>query len=136
VYERESITVHIGDQADRRFWSRVKQEVPEVDILIDDGGHKPFQQIVTFEEMYPHLRPGGVYICEDVHGVLNLFHAYVAGFSGNLNFVGTQPNPCQQATASVHLYPFLIVIEKPASPPGQFVAPKHGTLWQPFLGPV
>ena len=33
------------------------------------AGHTPEQQIVTLEEMLPHLRPGGVYLCEDVHGI-------------------------------------------------------------------
>ena len=25
------------------------------------------QQITTFEELYPHLQPEGVYLCEDIH---------------------------------------------------------------------
>jgi hypothetical protein len=54
--------VFVGDQADRSFWKRVKQEVPNLGVVIDDGGHIPEQQIVTLEEMFPHLRPGGVYL--------------------------------------------------------------------------
>jgi hypothetical protein len=85
VYEDDHTKVFVGDQADREFWRRLKQQVPAVDILIDDGGHSPTEQIVTLEEMLPHLRAGGVYLCEDVHGALNRFAAYAHGFAHNLN---------------------------------------------------
>jgi len=35
--------------------------------VIDDGGHRPEQQINTFEVLYPHISPDGIYICEDLH---------------------------------------------------------------------
>ena len=54
------IKVFIGDQADRKFWSQFRREVPILDLVIDDGGHEPEQQIVSLEELLPHLRPGGV----------------------------------------------------------------------------
>ena len=60
--EDDQISIYIGDQVDRDFWKQVKSEVPKLDILIDDGGHAMRQQIVTFEEMYPHINPGGGYI--------------------------------------------------------------------------
>src|SRR6266851_3385960 len=53
VYESNSVRVFIGDQADREFWKRLKQEVGTVDIVIDDGGHASQQQIITLEEMLP-----------------------------------------------------------------------------------
>src|SRR2546427_178249 len=66
AYENERTRIFIGDQEDRRFWKRFREQAPPVDILIDDGGHTPEQQMVTLEEMLPHIRPGGVYLCEDV----------------------------------------------------------------------
>ncbi len=63
----DDITILIGDQADRRFLASVRESVPHIDILIDDGGHTMNQQIATFEELYPHLSPRGIYLCEDVH---------------------------------------------------------------------
>ena len=64
------IHVLIGDQADRTFWRRMIAHgtLPPLDIVIDDGGHTPDQQRVTLEELLPHIRPGGVYVCEDIHG--------------------------------------------------------------------
>ena len=134
-YEDDSTTVFIGDQADRHFWKRFKKEVPSVDVLIDDGGHQPHQQIVTLEEMLPHINPGGVFICEDVHGAYNPFHAYVAGLFANLNsrLSESRPNSFQRAVSSAHLYSFMTVIEKRQVPLSEISAPKHGTEWQPFL---
>ena len=79
----------IGDQGDRSFWTRVKQAVPTIDILIDDRGHFPEQQRITLEGMLPHIAPGGVCLCEDIHGVFNQFAAYVQGLASGLNSMGT-----------------------------------------------
>jgi hypothetical protein len=139
-YEQEGIQVFIGDQADRSFWRCFRRQVPTVDIVIDDGGHDPEQQIVTLEEMLPHIAPGGVYICEDVHGIHHRFAAYVSGMMSHFNDMLTKPgdvlaaatNEFQKSVRSIHLYPFLVVIEMAEAPREQFVAPKHGTEWQPF----
>src|SRR6266571_4890253 len=66
-FEDEATTIFIGDQGDRRFLAEVRGRVPHIDILIDDGGHKMAQQITTFEELYPHVQPDGIYLCEDIH---------------------------------------------------------------------
>jgi cephalosporin hydroxylase len=141
VYEEKGVKVFIGDQADRSFWRRFKQQVPILDIVIDDGGHAPEQQIATLEEMLPHLRAGGVYICEDVHGIHHHFAAYVSGLTSDLHCItGTAgeilaatPTDFQRAVRAIHSYPFLVVIERAETPVQEFVAPKHGTEWQPFL---
>jgi hypothetical protein len=147
AYESDSVKVFIGDQGDRNFWRRFKQEVHGVDIVIDDGGHLPEQQIVTFEELLPHLRPGGVYICEDIHGTLNPFAAYVYGCAQNLNAcdrgqenaennerrLSYGASPFQSAVRSIHLYPFVTVIERTEAPISELVSTKRGTQWQPFL---
>jgi hypothetical protein len=139
AYEDADTRIFIGDQADRALWARVKHAVPALDIVIDDGGHDPAQQIVTLEELLPHLRPGGVYICEDVHGVHQRFAAYVAGLATQLNatidvrgdVLAASPTPFQQAVRSVHHYPFVVVIER-TDRTVAFVAPKRGSDWQPF----
>jgi hypothetical protein len=137
----ESTRMFIGDQADRKFWARFRQEVPKLDILIDDGGHQTEQQIVTLEEMLPHLRPGGVYVCEDVHGEFNKFGAYVRGLASNLDMYAerwapgpykdllSKAAPFQADVHSIHSYPYITVIEKRASPIDQFTGPCHGTDW-------
>ena len=79
IYEADGIEILIGDQSDRHFWAKVRAAVPRIDVLIDDAGHHPEHQIITLEELLPHLASGGVYLCEDVHGAPNYFASYVAG---------------------------------------------------------
>ncbi len=45
-FETDDIKIFIGSQEDREFLRQVKQELPPIDILIDDGGHTMIQQIV------------------------------------------------------------------------------------------
>jgi methyltransferase family protein len=145
AHSGEKTKVFIGDQADRAFWAKVKKAVPTVDILIDDGGHQPEQQRITLEEMLPHIRSGGVYLCEDIHGANNEFAAYVQGLASGLNFATPAEMPkdtaglafavtgLQATIHSIHLYPFVAVIEKRERNLGLLIAPKHGTQWQQFL---
>jgi hypothetical protein len=37
------------------------------DVIIDDGSHVDVHQLRTLENLYPHLKPGGYYIIEDVY---------------------------------------------------------------------
>jgi hypothetical protein len=146
AYEAQGVRVFIGDQADRNFWRRFKQNAPKIDIVIDDGGHLPLQQLTSFEELFSHLSPGGVYLCEDIHGRGQRFSAYVSGLSSQLHAspqeedvannerrLSVKASPFQSAVDSIHVYPFIAIIEKRSAPVTEFVAPKHRTQWQPFL---
>jgi hypothetical protein len=133
-YEGDRVRIFIGDQADRGFWKNFREHVPVLDILIDDGGHMPEQQIVTLEEMLPHLRSGGVYLCEDVHWVHHRFASFVAGLAGSLHAWNGEPGcttAFQSEIHSVHQYPFLTVIEKHHRPMDRLISQQHGTEWQP-----
>jgi hypothetical protein len=57
----------IGDQGDPAFWDEFFKTHPDIDVFIDDGGHHQFQQINTLIKVWPHMKLGGVYICEDTH---------------------------------------------------------------------
>jgi hypothetical protein len=145
AYEDDSTRIFIGDQADRAFWRRVRAEAPAMDIVIDDGGHQPEQQIVTLEETLPYLAPGGVFMCEDVHGRHNPFAAYVHGLAGELHAaeslherdhgeLASRATGAQAAIGSVHVYPYVTVIERNERPVTELQALRHGSEWQPFLG--
>lgn len=43
------------------------QKIGMVDIIIDDGGHRPYQQSMAFKRLLPHLNVDGVYAIEDMH---------------------------------------------------------------------
>jgi Methyltransferase domain len=139
VHQRENAEIFIGDQSDRAFWEGFLTQVPEIDVVLDDGGHEFDQQVASLEALLPRMRPGGVYICEDVVGVANPLHDYVAGLVRNLHSdrpyeqradgeARVKPTPFQRSIGSVHVHPFAIVIEKRAHPP-QLELLRHGTQW-------
>jgi hypothetical protein len=151
IYEGDRVHIHIGDQGDQAFWSRFKKDVPFIDVVIDDGGHHPNEMRVTFEELLPIMRPGGVYICEDI--VNNPFLAYLGGLAEHLmiftNTPLTEPgvasgillpqagvasaaDSLQQAVRAIHLYPFLAVVERTDAPVTDFQFPMYGSEWQSY----
>jgi hypothetical protein len=130
----EGVEIVIGDQGDPGFWRSFLATHERIDVVIDDGGHEAEQQIATLESLLPHIRPSGVYICEDIHGVFHPFNAYLDGLTRPLNAVGEPgtSNPrsaLQRQVASVHRYPILTVIEKAEWADAEFVASAHGTEW-------
>jgi hypothetical protein len=121
----EGIEIFIGDQADPEFWARFLARAPAIHIVLDDGGHHAHQQAVTLECLLPQIRPGGVYICEDVGGSFHPFHSFVDGLTRPLSAIAlpgrpTPASPLHQHVASVHRYPMVTVIEKPAVIPRAF----------------
>ena len=64
--EHGNIRVVRGDVMARRAMGELFQEHPPT-IIIDDASHKWSDQIHAFEWYFPHLLPGGWYICEDTH---------------------------------------------------------------------
>jgi hypothetical protein len=48
-------------EAESPDWDRVGW-----DLVIDDGSHVPRHQLVSFVALYPFVRPGGLYVIEDI----------------------------------------------------------------------
>jgi len=69
-FEKDGFEIHIGNQSDENFWKDFFQKVGEVDIILDDGGHTNFQQIVTSCSCLPFIKNDGLLVVEDV------FHSY------------------------------------------------------------
>jgi len=145
--------IFVGDQNSSEFWTRFKQSVPRLDVLIDDGGHLPELQISTLKAIFDHLAPGGVYICEDIivpaYGseflrfTIDHFVMDPGGISGKpsqkwgsgkkrKNYQRTfMETSAQQRVAQVALYPYMLVIEKLLHARTELQSVRHGTLWQP-----
>jgi hypothetical protein len=64
-FEKDNVKIFTGSQSDRKYLQWLKTQIPKVDILLDDGGHRMKQQIITFEELFDHVKDDGIYICED-----------------------------------------------------------------------
>jgi len=144
-YQTDDFQIFIGDQGDPLFWERVGGELPRLDIVIDDGGHHPEQQRITLEGILPYLSPGGVYICEDVHGDFNAFSQYVTELCHEMNATNSvpgsnlvalenRPTALQASIFSISIYAYVVVIEKNWQPMEMLRAPRMGSEWQPFLG--
>jgi len=128
--EEEQITVEIGSQEDPGFWAAFKEKYPRVDILLDDGGHTINQQITTFREMFPHIKDGGLYMCEDCHtsyvdkerwpgGGLRregTFIEFTKSLIDELNAFWTgkalQPTYNTTNVGGIHFYDSVVVVEK------------------------
>ena len=65
--QEENTTIFIGSQSDKDFLAHVSSQLPELDFIIDDGGHTMEQQLVSFEMLYMKVKEGGLYIVEDTH---------------------------------------------------------------------
>ena len=132
-FEEADIEVLIGDQADAAFLDGLRRRLPRIDVIIDDGGHTMTQQITSFGELYPHLQPNGVYLCEDVHT------SYMEQYGGGLRREGTfieftkhlidalhgwyfvprdrELDVHTAGTFGVSFYDSIVVVEKRALPP-------------------
>lgn len=74
-FDNDRITTFVGDQSNRADLARlVEFSGGEFDIIIDDGSHKAVHQQVSLAFLFPHLRPGGQYIIEDLHVAPDTLH--------------------------------------------------------------
>jgi hypothetical protein len=126
--EEENIKIFIGSQSDRKFLRSVMAQIPPIDILIDDGGHTMTQQIISYEELFNHIKDDGVYLCEDLHTSYWLSHGgghkrrgtfieYSKNFIDYLNAYHSQQNSLKvndftKSVDSIHYYDSIVVIEK------------------------
>ena len=126
--EEDNIEIFIGSQSDRNFLRTIKTKIPKVDILIDDGGHTMRQQIVTYQELFDHVKDDGVYLCEDLHTSywLNFggghrrsgtFIEFSKNFIDQLNAYHSEQSSLKvgsftKSVDSIHYYDSMIVIEK------------------------
>jgi hypothetical protein len=63
----DNVKIFIGDQNDQSFLNNLKAQIPNIDILIDDGSHCSSHIIKTFKTLYDNISIGGTYLIEDLH---------------------------------------------------------------------
>lgn len=74
--DQQRITTIRGDQNDPAQLSDIAREYGPFDVVIDDGSHVNEHIRTSFSTLFSHVRPGGVYVIED------LWTAFVPGFGG------------------------------------------------------
>jgi hypothetical protein len=64
-WKNHGFEIYIGDQGDPSFWQEIFNTIGNFDVLLDDGGHQSFQQIVTLVESLKAVNPSGLIVVED-----------------------------------------------------------------------
>jgi hypothetical protein len=137
-YTTEGCIQVIGDQGSVDFWKKFLADYPNIDIFIDDGSHRVDHQIITLQQVWPHMNIGGVYLCEDTHtnywpnyggGLKNpyTFLEYAKQITDTLNveyYQGLDRHPDNimfadffKDLSSQHFYDSVVVLEKNSRPP-------------------
>jgi len=105
------------------------------------------QQITTFEELYPHLTPDGVFLTEDVHTSYwanygggyhkpGTFMEYAKGLTDQLNAWHSREDDFAvdeftRTTRSMHFYDSIVVFER-----GTVVKPHAEKTGRPSVPPA
>lgn len=126
--EEENIEIFIGSQSDPAFLDKVKKQIPPIDILIDDGGHTMKQQIISFEQLFDHVKGTGLYLCEDTHTSYQIMYGgghrrrgtfieYSKNFIDYLNAHYSEQSSLvvsnfTWSVKAIHYYDSILIIEK------------------------
>ena len=68
--------IFIGDQSNSQVWVDFFREIGDVHVLLDDGGHRNDQQIITTRSALPHILDGGLIIIEDTQTSFMKFESF------------------------------------------------------------
>ncbi|KAA2256349.1 class I SAM-dependent methyltransferase [Solihabitans fulvus] len=122
----------VGDQSDAALLDSLGASLGPFDIIIDDGSHLNEHVITSFHALFPHVRPGGLYVIEDTQTSywpgwggssteldrpdtsMNLVKSLVDGLN-HREFVrngDAEPSATDLAVTSVHVHHNMAVIEK------------------------
>jgi len=134
--EEPRIHTVVGSQADSAFLANFAEENGPFDIIIDDGSHRVFHVLPTFEVLFPLLKDGGIYVIEDIQSSywpewggsedLNSTETSMAlckRLADGLNYEefvveSYEPSYTDRNVVGVHFYHNLVLIEKGANEEG------------------
>lgn len=131
AFEGPNTAIRIGDQGDPAFLETLASEFGPFDIVIEDGSHAYAHQILAFNTLFPQVRPGGFFCCEDL-----CTSYWEPEFGGGVRKPGTgiefyktlldeqnawfwredadalPADALPRALYGLHFYPTLVVVEK------------------------
>jgi len=105
------IKIFQGNQSDKKFLSKLSNEIGKLDIIIDDGSHKNKDVIVSFKELFPLLKHGGIYVIEDTQ---TSYYPGMGGDSNNFNNQNTTMGFVKNLTDSLNHSEFFIPNYRPS----------------------
>jgi len=85
-FSDQRISVLIGNANSDDIENQLQNLVTNLDIIIDDGSHKSSHIIHSFSRYFKYLRPGGLYIIEDLH--TSYWDAFEGGFNTPYSSMG------------------------------------------------
>ncbi|GAA3507443.1 class I SAM-dependent methyltransferase [Streptomyces showdoensis] len=126
------ITALVGDQNDPEYLTAMAREHGPFDLVIDDGSHVNEHVRTSFRTLFPLVRPGGLYVIEDLQtayfGDFGGSSGGVAGPDTSLGLVKeliddlhhrehrdpavSRPTVTQATVTGVHAYHNLVFVEK------------------------
>lgn len=59
--------IHMGSQDDVDFLQNLIKKIGHPEVIIDDASHVNIMTVSSFMILFPMLKPGGIYVVEDVH---------------------------------------------------------------------
>ncbi|MET4802769.1 glycosyltransferase [Bradyrhizobium sp. LB11.1] len=65
-FSHPRVRIHLVDQGDRGMLEQLAAKEKPLDIIIDDGSHASAHQHLTLGVLFPSLRPGGMFVIEDL----------------------------------------------------------------------
>ena len=132
AFAEDKIQIFIGDQEDSKFLNKLKNELPPLDIIIDDGGHTMLQQKMTLNHMWEKLNKGGLYIVEDLH--TSYWPEFHGGYGRKDTFMETlktlfdsiharhsreaihEIDKFTETLSAIHMYDSVVILEKAIAP--------------------
>lgn len=119
------IQVWHGSQSDVEFLTNLNKDAGPFDIIIDDGSHRPDDIFVSFTTLFPLLKPGGIYVIEDLETsyrpayggnpdappTIGLIQRLIDGLHWQF-WSGRGPKPIDQLVKSVHVSKELVFVYK------------------------
>jgi hypothetical protein len=61
------VSIYKGDQSNQKDLEKlILHTGSDIDVIVDDGSHIPEHQLFSFDKLFSHINPGGIYIIEDI----------------------------------------------------------------------
>ncbi|AGB24298.1 hypothetical protein Mycsm_04041 [Mycobacterium sp. JS623] len=129
--EESRLRVVQGDQGDEVFLDSLGRELGPFDIIIDDGSHMSHHILASFNALFQHVKPGGIYVVEDLataywpawggatdpsaqYKAIEFIKNLLDGLhhSEQIRNGDDQPSMTEATVTGVHVYHNLALIEK------------------------